>query len=105
MLARRDLLWLLWLLWPLANLPTAGLTALNILSIDLAQVVIFTLISKLRPDKTIGKCEDYLRILNDYGVESKALDPEDTSFDLAPCREFLSNYRVCVSQWLALCCY
>lgn len=59
------------------------------------EVVIFTLISKLRVDKAIGKCKDYLKILSDYSVQPKCLDPEDKTFDLTNCRQFLDNYRVC----------
>jgi len=46
-------------------------------------------------DKAIAKCKDYLRILTDYGVDPRQLDPNDAAFNLATCRPFFDAYQVC----------
>ena len=59
------------------------------------EIVAFTLISKLRVDKTIERCKDFIDVLQKYGIDYRATHPEFDDFSLSPeQRKFFRAYRV-----------
>jgi len=59
------------------------------------EIVIFTLISKLRVEKTVERCKDFLKVLKQYNIDYRKLHPEYDGFDVTPNRKFFNAYQVC----------